>query len=385
MITCWAAAARSAAMLSGTLAFAAGETADDAMQRVGQLNQLYFDQTGSNLYYCAGESGGTYVWLGTSSITVDSSLSGSSTNPVQNKVITARVGTGALPNSNTNLTDAINYVNGRIPAAATTVPEADTTSGAVGTGTAFARNDHRHPLNVPTSGVPAALGTAALGNNSTYAKSDHVHPMPSASDVGALSATDVQYKIYNSVTDLGLTSGSATIAGAWNAMPDSSILLCPNGDFAGGEVPNIGGYVEIKKQSIVRGVIFVYAKTSERPDYRMHLNDSNVPDGKWMPAFANDVSADGIITFPNGLIVAWGTDSVTTGTASSGAFAYRGSKSINLASLGFSTVLSAFANVADSAGYWNAQVSGINNSSITVSAGGNQNATKTVHWLAIGI
>lgn len=180
---------------------------------VGQLNQLYFDQTGSKLYYCAGESGGTYVWLGTASITVDSSLSGSSTNPVQNKVITARVGTGALPNSNTNLTDAVNYVNGRIPAAAAAAPGADTPGGAAGTGLAFARNDHRHELNVPTGGLPAALGTASQGSANTYARSDHVHPMPSASDVGALPSTTTAADLLSNLTYStdGILHSNATI------------------------------------------------------------------------------------------------------------------------------------------------------------------------------
>lgn len=248
---------------------------------VGQLNQLYFDQTGSKLYYCAGESGGTYVWLGTASITVDSSLSGSSANPVQNKVITARVGTGALPNSNTNLTDAVNYVNGRIPAAASAAPDADTSGGAAGTGTAFARNDHRHELNVPTGGVPADLGTASQGSANTYSRSDHVHKMPSAPDVGALSPSDVQYKVYDSVADLGLTSGSATIAGAWSALGEGEILICDGADFASGERPASYGTVEIVKVSSSRGYIYFHGKEVASGDYRMFLNSSSVPDGTW--------------------------------------------------------------------------------------------------------
>ena len=142
---------------------------------IGQTNQLYYDLSNSVLYYCVGEGGGTYVWQG-AGVTVDSSLSGSSTNPVQNKVITNRIGTGALPNSSSDLTTAINYVNGVIPTAATATPLADTTGGAIGTGTQWAKNDHQHPLNVATSGTPEMDGTASLGTATTYAKSDHVHP-----------------------------------------------------------------------------------------------------------------------------------------------------------------------------------------------------------------
>lgn len=142
---------------------------------IGQRNQLYYDLTNSILYYCAGESGGTYTWQG-AGVTVDSALSGSSTNPVQNKVITNRIGTGALPNSSSDLTTAINYVSGIVPTASTSTPLADTTGGAVGTGTNWAKNDHQHPLNVATSGTPPMDGTASRGSAATYARSDHVHP-----------------------------------------------------------------------------------------------------------------------------------------------------------------------------------------------------------------
>lgn len=159
---------------------------------VGQQNQLYYDMQNSVLYYCNGENQsapGTYDWYG-AGVTVDSALSSSSTNPVQNAVITNKIGTGALPNSSTNLTAAINYVEGEIPSAATTTPSADVAGGAVGTGTAFARNDHKHPLNVPTTGVPSALGTASQGSAATYSRSDHVHALPSRTDLGLGAVAD---------------------------------------------------------------------------------------------------------------------------------------------------------------------------------------------------
>lgn len=71
--------------------------------------------------------------------------------------------------------------------AATVVPDTDVVNGAVGTSTAYARGDHRHPLNVPISGSPANLGTASNGSSANYARADHVHNMPSPADVGAMS------------------------------------------------------------------------------------------------------------------------------------------------------------------------------------------------------
>ena len=140
---------------------------------VGQANQLYFDKANSTMYYCAGESGGTYVWQGTS-VTVDSAMSTSSTNPLQNKVITGKVGTTALNTTATDLSSAVNEVLAAIPAASTTTPSADGT-GAAGNGITWARSNHVHPLNVATSGAPADLGTASNGTATTYARSDHVH------------------------------------------------------------------------------------------------------------------------------------------------------------------------------------------------------------------
>ena len=53
---------------------------------MGFVNQLLFDTTGGVLYVCTDDTGGTYTWRG-AAVTVDSALSSSSTNPVQNKVI----------------------------------------------------------------------------------------------------------------------------------------------------------------------------------------------------------------------------------------------------------------------------------------------------------
>lgn len=75
----------------------------------GNIKSRYFDATNSVLYICVGYDSGTstYDWRGTG-VTVDSVLSTSSTNPVQNKVITNKVGTATLNTTATNLSGAIN-------------------------------------------------------------------------------------------------------------------------------------------------------------------------------------------------------------------------------------------------------------------------------------
>jgi len=40
----------------------------------------------------------------------------------------------------------------------------------------------------PYNSNPAALGTASPGSVNKYSRGDHVHPMPSAADIGAISA-----------------------------------------------------------------------------------------------------------------------------------------------------------------------------------------------------
>ena len=190
---------------------------------VGQENQLYYDLNNSVLYYCAGESGGTYVWQG-AGVTVDSAFSGSSTNPVQNKVITNKVGTAALNTTAQDLSGAVNEILTDIPSPSTTTPQKDGT-GAAGNGTTWARSNHVHPLNVPTSGVPADLGTAALGSATTYAKADHVHslkilsttpPADSSTVTDCLDyAKDLPYQIFSWAKWAAATYTPGGVSGNW--------------------------------------------------------------------------------------------------------------------------------------------------------------------------
>ena len=97
---------------------------------IGQTNQLYFDTSGSVLYICLGENGGTYSWAG-AGVTVDSSMSTSSTNPVQNKVISSKVGTGTLNTTATDCVGAINEHDNEIGDVSTLTTTATTLAGAI--------------------------------------------------------------------------------------------------------------------------------------------------------------------------------------------------------------------------------------------------------------
>lgn len=143
-------------------------------------------------------------------------------------------------------------------------------------------------IPAPATSTPADLGTAAVGTSTKFAREDHVHQMPSASDVGAIPAGDVQYKVYKSVTEINLTDGSATIAGAWTALPDYGILICDAAEFAGGQCPSTDGVVEIGRlmdSPNARGWIRFMARRPTVGDYRMFLDAATpgMPTGVWIP------------------------------------------------------------------------------------------------------
>lgn len=194
----------------------------------GTVNQFYWDENNGKLYLCLGESGGSYIWNDVAAgLTIDSAFDTTSENPVQNKVIANKVGMGALNTTAQNLVGAINEVKAGIPSASSVTPLVDSGSGVIGNGTAWARSNHQHPLNVPTSGVPAALGTASLGSATTYAKSDHVHAKPTPSDIGAVATTallDLIYPVGCYYWTSNNTHGPWELGGTWNQVEDVFML-----------------------------------------------------------------------------------------------------------------------------------------------------------------
>lgn len=91
--------------------------------------------------------------------------------------------------------------------------------------------------------------------------------------------------VVGSVEDLGLTVGSATIAGAYAALLPKQVLICPASDFAVGELPLSGGNrltdgsIEIVKGS--DGWIEYHAN-QDGFDYKMPFTSSHSPSGTWV-------------------------------------------------------------------------------------------------------
>ena len=144
-----------------------------------------------------------------------------------------------------------------------------------------------------TGATSAAAARNALGLGNTAGALPVANGGTGAtSAAGARSGIGIRYAIYNSVTNIGLTSGSATILAAFNALGNNAILYATGNDFAASALPNNSqaGCVEIVRNSDGRAHVMFYGKGGSLGDYRMALsassyngNDPNLPNGVWFP------------------------------------------------------------------------------------------------------
>lgn len=141
----------------------------------------------------------------------------------------------------------------------------------------------------------AQTGTAGLTKTYTMYTAD-------GTPVGSFSVTDGEGAVstvngiapdgsgdvpttVSSVSDLGLTVGSATIADAYTALASKQVLICLASDFAVGELPQSGGNrltdgsIEIVKGS--DGWIEYHAN-QDGVDYKMPFTSSHIPSGTWV-------------------------------------------------------------------------------------------------------
>ena len=129
-------------------------------------------------------------------------------------------------------------------------------------------NDFEH-ITAPEIGTLSSLSTTAK-----------------ASLVAAINelVNKTYIRTYSSVTQLGLTSGDATIAGALSAMANNSIGFFPVGDFVSDSTPSTFGVVRIiRGENSARSSIEFLGKTDGYGDYRMYLDGTtNQPTGTWL-------------------------------------------------------------------------------------------------------
>lgn len=148
------------------------------------------------------------------------------------------------------------------------------------------------PAGTPGAGAELAYDTGSA----TYKTGlpDLYHGMMKAS--GA-------YTFYNSVEALGMTVGAATIAGAYSAMPNYSILIVPHSYYSSGQYPyGFSGPIEIVKSTPHHGYIVAHSHDESVGDYRMYLNNNNEPTGTWVPV-AHGIGHFSIQVIANGATV----------------------------------------------------------------------------------
>lgn len=175
---------------------------------VGQVNQLYFDMTGGIMYICISTTGGSYDWRGMSSA-VDSAMSTTSANPLQNRVISNKVGVGSLSTdfAATNLTDAANELQ-----------------------------TNKANLASPTfTGTPKAPTAAAGTNNTQLATTAFVQNI--ASDLNG-AITNLKRIYATPVWELGTLSGSNGGEETATTQIRSNFIRCK----AGTEISCASGY-----------------------------------------------------------------------------------------------------------------------------------------------
>ena len=86
--------------------------------------------------------------------------------------------------------------------------------------------------------------------------------------------------IYESITDLGLGSGS-TISAVWNALNYGDRITFPASEVSNGP-SGVSGTIDIYRGTASQtGWISFYGATESDGDYRMHLSGGN-PDGTWL-------------------------------------------------------------------------------------------------------
>ena len=98
-------------------------------------------------------------------------------------------------------------------------------------------------------------------------------------------AASAKFDMYDSVADLGLTVGSATISQAWNAMAGKdAVLMCNATDFASSSIPSTAGNIMMYRLAAYsqRGIIRYFSRVPGS-DYAMGVDTNGNADGTWVP------------------------------------------------------------------------------------------------------
>lgn len=255
------------------------------------------------------------IATGANKTVVDSALSSTSTNPVQNKIVKEAIDNllssqlGIAFNSGVELTHGEEFKviksveskeNILYPYSQTyKLPSETTLSLGTTSGSGNAVTD-----------ISVSGHQITLTKGETFSKSGHTHNVVTASTDGFMSSADkstldslnslvgttpVQEQIenainnisqnittYNNPTQFGCTFAS-TITEVCNAIPNNSIFLCNAGSFTDSSwnLPSTYGTILAFKQAQNRNIFHFYGKDLNVGNYQMSFNGSNEPTGVW--------------------------------------------------------------------------------------------------------
>lgn len=124
----------------------------------------------------------------------------------------------------------------------------------------------RENLGIIAPNIPMEEGSTSTLDQEISRLEDNINSL----------AGDIKYRIFRVVTDLGLTSSTATLPSCWAAMSIGDILIAPPSEFAPGQVPENSGSVVLVRNSGTSGSLRFYGnRTYEQPF------SNNYPSGTW--------------------------------------------------------------------------------------------------------
>lgn len=124
----------------------------------------------------------------------------------------------------------------------------------------------RENLGIIAPNIPIAEGSSSTLDQELERLEDNINSF----------AADIKYRIFRVVTDLGLTSGTATLASCWAAMSTGDILIAPPSEFAPGQVPENSGSMVLVRNAGTSGSLRFYGNRTYEQAFQ-----NNYPAGTW--------------------------------------------------------------------------------------------------------
>ena len=108
-----------------------------------------------------------------------------------------------------------------------------------------------------------------------------INNKPTASEIGAVSSNDCQYKFYDNLADIGITAGNETVLDIFNAMPIFSVLRYVGTSAHNPEIyPNKNAYGQIEfvklNDTYCHATFFADTNNTYRGTYELYVNRTNV-------------------------------------------------------------------------------------------------------------